>query len=292
MEKAGRNEPVILDAHVHVFPDEVRDYRGRFCGLDHSFAAIYQDPKARLASVEDLLRALEEVGANGAVVCGFAWEDLEIAKIHNDYIREACCSSGGRLIGLGCVSPLVGKKGIQELERCLKMGLGGVGEIAHYSDRSKGFCSVFYRDVSELLISWRRPLLVHTTESVGHGYHGKDRTNLQALLEWIQAYPDLDVVLAHWGGGLFFFELMPEVGEACRHIYYDTAASPLLYRREVYRVAVEILGFDRILMGSDFPLIHPKRCIQEIQSQGLPGQAMDGILGQNAARLWQWNQGT
>lgn len=293
-ERAGRTKgqhQLIIDSHVHLFPEEVRRDRERFCKMDRSFATIYEDPKARLASVEDLLGAIDEVGARGAVVCGFPWEHLEIGKDHNDYIQGVCDASDGRLIGLGCISRRLGERGIQEMERCLRMGLAGIGEIATHVENGQSVLH-FLEEIAALSARWKRPLLIHATESVGHGYPGKDRTDFQELYRWISTHPNLDVVLAHWGGGLFFYELMPEVREACARVYYDTAASPFLYRTLIYQIAVEIVGFDRILMGSDFPLIHPRRYIQEIKSQDLPGEAIAGILGENAARLWGWPQRT
>jgi hypothetical protein len=281
---------MILDAHVHVFPEEVRRHRERFCGLDPGFAAIYQNPGARMAAGEELLDALDEVGAHGAVIFGFPWMDPEICKDHNDHILEVCRGSGGRLMGLGCVNPASGERGIREAERCLQGGLRGIGEVATYGGGGGGLGSPFFSDLAQLVERWGRPLLLHVTEPVGHLYPGKDRTDLTELYEWILAHPDLDMVLAHWGGGLLFYELMPEVHRACRRVHYDTAASPFLYSPQVYRVALQIVGMERILLGSDFPLIHPRRYIQEIDSLGLQGEQVSGLLGGNAARLWGWER--
>ena len=279
---------MILDAHVHVFPEEVRRDRERFCRLDPGFAAVYQDSRGRMASSQEVLSALDEAGAQGAVIFGFPWTDPQICRDHNDHILKACRDSGGRLLGLGCVNPALGERGIQEAERCLQRGLVGIGEVATYGQAAGGLDSPFFRDLGQLLVQCGRPLLLHVTETVGHQYPGKDRTPFQELYQWILTHPGQDIVLAHWGGGLFFYELMPEVHEACRRVYYDTAASPFLYRPLIYRIALEILGADRILLGSDFPLIHPRRYIQEISSLGLPEEQVRGLLGRNAARLWQW----
>lgn len=282
----------IVDAHVHVFSEEVRHDRERFAARDRAFAAIYEDPKARMASPEEVLDALDEAEAWGAVVLGFPWGDVEICRDHNDYILEACQASERRLLGLGCVSPSSGERGLREAERCLQMGLMGIGEVATYGAWGEDLNSPFFTGLAERLAQWERPLLLHTTEAVGHTYPGKDRTDLHRIYQWIAAHPELYVVLAHWGGGLFFYELMPEVKEACQRVFYDTAASPFLYRPQIYGVALEIVGRDRLLLGSDFPLIHPRRYIQEIRQQGIPEEVTAGLLGGNAARLWQWEENT
>jgi predicted TIM-barrel fold metal-dependent hydrolase len=274
-----------------MFPEEIRNKRESYCRRDRVFASIYENPKARMASPEDVLAALSEIGAHKAVVFGFQWEDVEICRDHNDFIREACISSGGKLEGLGCISPASGKKGLSEADRCLRLGLSGIGEVGAYRKGEDQLRSAFFDELAEALRQWQRPLLLHATEPVGHVYPGKDRTNLHELYQWLTAHPDLDVILAHWGGGLFFYELMPEVKEVCRRVFYDTSASPFLYRPSVYRVALEIVGRDRLLLASDFPLIHPKRNIQEIRDLGLLEKDIEGLLGLNAARLWRWGEG-
>jgi predicted TIM-barrel fold metal-dependent hydrolase len=177
---------------------------------------------------------------------------------------------------------------VVEAERCLDAGLRGIGEVAVYGERGGFLKGAAFGDLADLLEARKVPLLLHATESVGHSYPGKDRTDLQDLYQWIEEHPSLDIVLAHWGGGLFFYELMPEVREACRRVHYDTAASPFLYRPEIYSHALGIVGTDRILLGSDFPLLHTRRYLQEIRGLGLPEERWSGLLGGNAARLWKW----
>jgi predicted TIM-barrel fold metal-dependent hydrolase len=85
--------------------------------------------------------------------------------------------------------------------------------------------------------------------------------------------------------GLPFYELMPEVAKAMTNVYYDTAASPLLYSKRIYAIASEIVGAGKILFGTDFPLISPKRYLEEIKEAGLGEEDQKKILGFNAARL-------
>jgi hypothetical protein len=53
----------------------------------------------------------------------------------------------------------------------------------------------------------------------------------------------------------------------------------------MYRIAGEIIGFEKILFGSDFPLLSPARYVKEIASEGLSPDQQKQILGLNAARL-------
>lgn len=92
-------------------------------------------------------------------------------------------------------------------------------------------------------------------------------------------------MLAHWGGGLLFYDLMPEVRAALRNVYYDTAASSYLYDPSVFRIASQLIGHERILWGTDYPLLSQAKFLTRVRSCGLSKAEEQAILGDNAARL-------
>jgi predicted TIM-barrel fold metal-dependent hydrolase len=78
---------------------------------------------------------------------------------------------------------------------------------------------------------------------------------------------------------------MPEVAKVMANVYYDTAASPFIYSKKVYAIASQILGAEKILFGTDFPLISPRRYFKELEESGLTGQDREKILGINFSKL-------
>ena len=128
-------------------------------------------------------------------------------------------------------------------------------------------------------------LLTHSSEPAGHTYPGKGAVTPQTLYPFIAANPGLKIVCAHWGGGLPFYALMPEVKKALADVYFDSAASPFLYSPQIYKQVSELVGADKILFGSDYPLMAQSRVIKEIKAAGLPTETEDKILGGNARRL-------
>ena len=97
---------------------------------------------------------------------------------------------------------------------------------------------------------------------------------------------NLPLVLAHWGGGLFFYNLLKkEAPEVLKNVYYDTAASPYLYRKDIYDYAVKIAGVEKIVFGSDFPLLSPDRYFKELSDSGVPEDQANKIKGENALKL-------
>ena len=82
---------------------------------------------------------------------------------------------------------------------------------------------------------------------------------------------------------------MPEIKKQNKNVYYDTAASPF-YMIKIYKVAKEIGVLDKILFGSDYPLIPMKRYIKEIESSGLASEGQAKIFGENAQKLLDMQQ--
>jgi predicted TIM-barrel fold metal-dependent hydrolase len=78
---------------------------------------------------------------------------------------------------------------------------------------------------------------------------------------------------------------MPEVRAACARVYYDTAASHLLYDDAIYRSALAWAP-TRILWGSDCPLVSPHRDLARIRALGLAPESQAALLGGNLARLF------
>lgn len=275
----------MIDVHTHIFSPEVVKNRQDFFADEPAFRWLYDSAQARLASAEELLAAMETEGVEKSVVFGFPWRRLATMRRHNDYILEAQHRYPRHLLGFACVNALE-SGAAAEVERCLAAGCRGVGELAFYQEGLGDDMIAALRPIADLCQGYGVPLLLHTNEPVGHVYPGKSPMQLGDLYKLIQACPDLTLILAHWGGGLFFYHLLKkEVAEVLRNVYFDTAASPYLYRPEVYRLAVEIMGPEKILFGSDFPLLKPSRYLKDMAAGGLSEAHRHLLIQQNAKRL-------
>jgi predicted TIM-barrel fold metal-dependent hydrolase len=278
----GSSPPGLVDAHVHVFPPELIRRREACLDKDPRFASLYASPTARMATADEVLEQMDESGTDLSIIFGFAFRDLGLCREVNDYVIEAVRSHPGRLAGLACVpvaSPGTGK----ELERCLDAGLRGCGELAPASGDSEEVSSL--APVAGCLRERGLPLVVHASEPVGHEYPGKGRFTPEAGVALARTYPGLDLVLSHLGGGLFVYELMPEVRETLASVYYDTAAVPYLYSPKVYEVALLAAGPGKLIFGSDYPLVHPSRCAKGLEN--LSPEHQQAIRVGNARRIFR-----
>ena len=276
---------MIIDFHTHIVPPEVRKNRERFFDGEPAFKLLYGVPESRLCGAEELVSNMDDQGIDKSVVFGFPWHEEAYFKANNDYVLEAVERFKGRLIGFATAS-ILAPHAEREFERSLKAGLTGIGELAVYNEGLSQDIRDRFEPVAAIARQFDVPILLHANEPVGHDYPGKTAVTLYELYRFLQQYQHNRFVLAHWGGGIFFYHLMKrEVKEVLKNTWFDTAASPFLYDKEIYALAAGILGPDRILFGSDFPLLKPARYFEEMKEAGLSEEVITKICGENAAHL-------
>ena len=139
--------------------------------------------------------------------------------------------------------------------------------------------------IMELARADALPVLVHASEPVGHEYRGKGSITPDKLYRFIQNFPGNPIICAHWGGGLPFYSLMPEVKESLKLVYFDSAASPFLYLPEVFPAVVELAGAGKVLFASDYPLMDMSRPLKQARDMGFDLESEERLLSGNAAKL-------
>jgi hypothetical protein len=274
-----------IDFHTHVFPPRIKKDRSKYIELDPCFALLYSEPKAKIATADELIASMDETEISISVIANIGWTTHELCVETNDYIMESVARYPKRLIGFCAVQPQSPEGAVAEIDRCARAGIKGVGEMRADIQLLDLSDELMMAPLVEALRKFRLILLTHASEPVGHGYPGKGNITPEVLYPFIINFPDLTIVCAHWGGGLPFYSLMPEVKKAMANVYFDTAASPLLYTPEVYNQAIRLVGADKILFGSDYPLLAPGRLLKEIKALNLPEEIESLILSGNARRL-------
>ncbi|MBI5444969.1 MAG: amidohydrolase family protein [Deltaproteobacteria bacterium] len=276
----------MLDCHTHIFPPEIAARREEYFGGEPDFQLLYADPKSSLAGAEELVEYLRSDGLDAACAFGFPWRSAALAQLCNEYVLDAARRFPGAIVPFGCVHPLGGTAALREAERCLSLGARGLGELATYGEGLGESVRRSLAPLAELCREAGVPLLLHTNEPVGHAYPGKSRMEPSEIYALVRAHPQTPWILAHWGGGLFAYELMKkEVREVLRNAYFDTAAGPYLYEPAIYRSFLEIAGRDRLLFGSDFPLLRLPRYARDLDAAGVREEERAAVLGGNLARL-------
>ena len=276
---------MIIDFHTHALSPGIKENRSRYLEKDAAFAAIYSGDKVKIGTIDDLIASMDRDGVDFSVVVNYSWTTHDFCVATNDYILESIARYPKRLFGFCAVSSLTDDASLQEIERCARAGAKGVGELRPDTQSLDYSKKDIIKPFADLARQYDLMVMTHSSEPVGHSYPGKGGATPGLLYSFISQLADVPVICAHWGGGLPFYALMPEVREGLENVYFDTAISPFLYRPEIYQQATQLVGSDRILFGSDFPVIAQSRIIDEIKASELNEQSREEILSGNARRL-------
>jgi len=278
---------MIIDTHTHIFPKKIKYDRSSYFSGEPEFKLLYNAKNAKVSTTGELIDVMDRQLVDISVITGFPWRNPDLAKENNDVVIESVQRHPDRIKGLACFD--VNWKGAaQEAQRCIKEGLSGVGELAFYLTGIDEKALLLLAPVMEVLKNeGNLPCMIHTNEPVGHKYPGKTNVTIEQIYRLAKTFPENKIILAHWGGGIFIYNVMKkEVQTVLNNIWYDTAASLFLYGPQIYDMAKTAGVIDKVLFGTDYPLLSPDRYYDDLEKSGLSGEDKNKILGQNALQFY------
>jgi uncharacterized protein len=239
----------IIDFHTHV---------------DEAPAFGWIDPPDKIVPL------LDEAGIDAAVI--MTYTDLPgLNPDALDYIVHAAQRFPGRLVPFVRVNPNYRDEMPAILDRAIDLGVRGVKlhpttTLAHPAEPPT---VAVLRRAGELGL----PALFHCGDD--------PYTTPQVFGLAAEAAPNCAIVLAHMGGYLHVDDAIA-VAERHPNIYLETSAMPY---PEAIRRAIDRVGAERVIFGSDGPGCNPKLEREKVEALGLPEDQRRLVLGANAARL-------
>jgi len=221
---------------------------------------------------------MDAAGVTKAVLLGWYWERPETCQMQNRFYAECLRAHPDRLAAFAAIHPAMTPGEVAWAE---DSGFAGLGELSPHS-QGVGLRDRTIRAMVEE--AGRRKLAVnlHVTDPKSKRYPGWVETPLADFVQLAHDFPETNFILAHWGGGLAW----SAEAAALPNVWFDTAASPLLYGPEVWAKAKS----ERVLFGSDYPLVLYPQVNSEPGFGGLIAEARKegvsaAVLGGNAAGL-------
>jgi predicted TIM-barrel fold metal-dependent hydrolase len=209
-------------------------------------------------------------------------------RIPNEEVAEAARDNSDMMIAFASIDPHKGKMGAREAERLIKEeGIKGFKfhpTVQGYHPYDKMAWPIY-----EVINHYKMPAIFHTGHSgIGSGMRcgGGLRlaySNPMHLDDVAIDWPDMQIVMAHPS-----FPWQDEALSVATHkpnVWIDLSGwSPKYFPKQLIQYANTLLK-DRILFGSDYPLITPERWMKDFEVAGFKPEVMPGILKGNAVRL-------
>lgn len=233
-----------------------------------------------------LLFDMNEAGIRHAVLQGWYWENHASCLEHNKFYASCIKAYPSRFSAFATIHPAAGDAALDEVRRAKASGFVGLGELSPHA-QNVPLSDPIWRKILKLAGELRMPVNLHVTDPESTTFPGRVDTPLADFITLARDFPQTNFILAHWGGGLAW----SQEALALPNVWFDTAASPLLYSAEVWKNAPP----GRVLFGSDYPLnLYPKLgnshgfsgLVNEAKNSG----AEEPIFRANAASLFGWEE--
>ncbi len=260
----------VIDIHTHVYPEKIAakaaDATGGFYGVGHE-----QDGTAA-----SLLRCMDEAGIDLSLIHSVATTPKQVPAI-NAFLAGTAASSGGRLMAFGTLHPDSPDQAA-DVAHLQSLGLRGVKlhpEIQGFQlddPRSLRIC--------ELCEAAGLALLLHT------GDKRYDCSNPNRLIPVLRRFPKLRVIGAHLGGWSIYEEAVPQL-VGIENLWFDCSSTFYWGGAETAARLIRVLGTDRVLFGSDYPMWTPGNELKTLLGLGFSEEELRQILYENAAAFLQ-----
>lgn len=287
------------DAHTHFFPTEyltpspIEWAAARGESYWVKLVGSRPDGKRSLQgfpSVEKFIADMDGAGIRRAIIQNWYWERPETCAEFDKALMKAVAPFKDRLSAFAAIQPAHLEFSLSVIERARENGFCGVGEL-HDGVQKFSYASAEFEKIARKCAECGLPISLHITENTERNYTGKVSTQTSDAFATAKKFPQTKFIFAHWGGGKIF-EYDFDASEY-PNVYYDSAATSLLYPESVWEKAARIAP-ENIIYGSDYPLrLYPKKFREEEmltfaeEARGnIPQHAAEKFFFRNAEKIF------
>lgn len=272
-----------IDVHVHVpAPADHPSTKEK-----EAMAGYFRAGEIPL-SPEDMYRTYKELDIFAVIFEIDAETTSGVSYIGNDYVAGIVQRYPEQFMGFASVDPWKGKLAVQELERSVReLGLRGL--------KLHPTTQAFFPNDTHFYPLWEKaaeleiPVLFHSGQTgVGSGTPGGGGYKLKyahpMLLDDVAAdFPSLTIIMAH--PAIPWQEEQLAVALHKGNVYIDLSGwSPKYFRPILVKYISSILK-DKVLFGSDYPVLQPDRWLRDFETLALKEEVRQKILLDNAKKV-------
>ena len=220
-------------------------------------------------TAEQLIADLDRDGFDQAVIFPEPY-DWVYPALH-DEVAAAVKRYPNQLVPLALVNPRSGQPGLDEVERCVREHGARAVKFRPDSQSCPANCDAV-RQVVELAARLGIPVFIHSGFSIN--------AHPLTIGDIVRDYPEVRFVMQH------MFDLTGKhsvkVAKRNPNVSLETSGC---YSPYLIREAIETLGPDRVLFGSDTPYLPRQLEAFKIECLHLPERVTARVFGENAAEL-------
>ncbi len=269
---------MIIDFHTHVFPDNIAP---KAIAALESSAEMFGLKAIADGTIASLKTSMKNTGIDCSVTFGVATKPAQVPSINKWAIENNDPDSG--IIFFGAMHPDYENQ-IDEINRIKNAGLKGIklhGEFQKFPADSEKMFTVY-----QILSDANLFVIFHCGDDLFAGNSGN--SSAVRVRKVADKFPNLKIIAAH-GGAFKQWDESIEHLSGKENIWIDISFLPGYITDELWNELLESFGYEKILLGSDFPWMAQRKVLDWLKSKNLDEKIVNAILGGNAVELLNLN---
>ena len=260
-------------------------------GLDEHFLEQIRFPVEwrKGVSIDDYIGMKDRAGIERSLLIAVRAGDQRVRgsfEIPYEQVAAVCKKHPGRFSGLAGIDPYRGMDGVRELEYAVKeLGFVGAHLYPHWIELAPDHAKYYpyYAKCCELDI----PIMMQVGHNLVYSRErrlpsvGRPITLDQVAID----FPDLKLIGIHIG--IPWTDEMISMAWKHETVYIGSDAYAPKYWPDSFVHYLKTYGQDKVLFGTDWPVISPERAMDEIKQLGISPSVMGKFLNTNAKRIFK-----
>lgn len=277
-----------IDTVVNLFTDEVEAlrpanrkqfYQGKMKVSDATMNGVSLDEMLRrmdAAGIEKSFLIAAKCGSEGPAAC---------YRLPPELVSKAVKTHPDRFLGLIGVDPTEGMRGVREMEHAItELGFIGAHSYPHWFEIAPNHARYypFYAKCVELDV----PMQLQVGQSMIYDptYPRRSVGRPITLDDVACDFPELKLIGIHVG--IPWTEEMIAMAWKHKNVFIASDAHSPKYWPDSFKHYIRSYGQDKVMFGTDFPVLDFERTRQEVEDLGLPDVAKRKFLRDNALRIY------
>lgn len=257
----------IIDVHTHIFPEKIAEK------ATNAIGQFYGIPMDSVGTLSNLTEHMRQNGICHSFILSTATVPQQVRAI-NDYQISVLKEYGDLFTAFGTVHADM-EDILGESEYMRKNGIQGIK---------------FHNDFQNFACNDRRLFPLYEkcqAEKIPVIWHAGDKryryTNPDQFADIAANFPHLIGICAHFGGYSQWDEALPLIKKT--QFYVDTSSTLFEVTPERARAFSDVLGTDRIMYGTDFPMWKADTELEKVYAIGYSDRELEKVLYTNAVRF-------
>jgi predicted TIM-barrel fold metal-dependent hydrolase len=278
-----------IDAVVNIWTQEALTYRPDWRNTFYSGKMKVDKKTADGISMEEMLRRMDSTGIERAFLIAAKVGRLgHPSTYHLPYrvVYDAVQKYPDRFYGLAGVDPFEGMNGVRELQRAVEeYGFIGAHLYPHWFELAPDHAKYypFYSKCCELDI----PIQMQVGQSMVYAADYPCRSVGRPItLDGVACdFPELKLVGIHVG--IPWTDEMIAMAWKHKNIYIGCDAHSPAYWPQSFVHYINTYGADKVIFGTDFPVLDFERTIREIAALNLRPASLRKLMRDNVVQLYK-----